>query len=242
MAVNTALRAKRLALGLSQHDFARAVRYAGEELGVPNNCDKRRVQLWEAGKVGRPHGRYVLALERVTGEPATNLGFESAAERYGLDPGEAMSTTGPWIPLPDPKAAPGPLTGIWLSEYEYESTGRNASFRNRHYVVLIQHGNRVQARSTPGSTSRVKIDMTVNGQVLTGTWSEETSPDGYYRGAVYHGAIQMLGDPAGQRITGQWVGFGKGSEINTGQWNLERVTRSAAQDDIDVYSRPPGDS
>ena len=27
---------------------------------------------------------------------------------------------------------PGPLTGIWLSSYEYESTGRGATFTNRH--------------------------------------------------------------------------------------------------------------
>jgi hypothetical protein len=60
----------------------------------------------------------------VTGKPVATLGFDTAAERYGLDPGEAPATgSGPWIPVADPKAQPGPLTGIWLSSYEYESTG-----------------------------------------------------------------------------------------------------------------------
>jgi hypothetical protein len=36
------------------------------------------------------------------------------------------------------------------------------------------------------------MDLTANGQVLTGTWSKETNPVGYYQGAVYRGAIQLL--------------------------------------------------
>ncbi len=76
-----------------------------------------------------PRSVYVRALEYVTGKPVASLGFDSAAERYGLDPDEALATgTGPWIPVADPKTQPGPLTGIWLSSYEYESTGRGATF------------------------------------------------------------------------------------------------------------------
>jgi hypothetical protein len=47
-------------------------------------------------------------------------------------------------------------------------------------VAVVQHGGRLQVRSMPGSRSRVLMDMTANGQVLTGTWTEETNPAGYH--------------------------------------------------------------
>ena len=236
---NTSLRAVRQSMRLSQDELARAIRNAGQRAGEPNGCSKRLVQRWEAGIVHTPRGVYARALEYVTGQPIENLGFKPADERVGLDRGRAMDTGGgAWIPLEDPKAK-GPLTGIWLSHYEYESTSRGATFSNEHYVVLIQHGDRLQVRSVPGSASRVMMDLTVNGQVVTGTWSEETSPAGYYEGAVYHGAIQLLLAPTGRKMTGKWVGFGKDHDVNTGPWNLELVSEDAGKTSLARYSRRP---
>ena len=82
---NTALRAVRAALHMSQDELARAVRAAGDHAGEPNDCSKRLVQRWEAGKVTTPRGVYIRALEAATGQPIENLGFQSADERYGLD-------------------------------------------------------------------------------------------------------------------------------------------------------------
>src|SRR6202044_2521862 len=198
MAPNTALRQARLALRLSQDEMAVAIRDAGQRLGAPNGCSKRLVQRWEAGQVTLP------------------LGVDTAAERYGLDPDEALATgSGPWIPVADPKAQPGPLSGVWLSSYEYESTGRGATFTSHHYIAVVQHGARLQVRSMPGSRSRLLMDLTANGQVLTGTWTEETNPAGYYQGAVYHGAIPLLLEPSGRKMNGKWVGFGREFDLNT---------------------------
>ena len=109
MAPNTALRQARLALRLSQDEMAVAIRDAGQRLGTPNGCSKRLVQRWEAGEVALPRAVYIRALEYVTGKPVASLGFDSAAERYGLDPDAVLtSRSGPWIPLADPKAQPGP--------------------------------------------------------------------------------------------------------------------------------------
>jgi hypothetical protein len=58
---------------------------AGQRLGTPNGCNKRLVQRWEAGQVTLPRAVYVRALEYVTGRPVASLGFDTAAERYGLD-------------------------------------------------------------------------------------------------------------------------------------------------------------
>ena len=44
--------------------------------------------------------------------------------------------------------------------------------------------------------------------------------DGYYRGATYVGALQLLEAGPG-KLNGRWIGFGKDSEINDGPWSLE---------------------
>ena len=95
-------------------------------------------------------------------------------------------------------------------------------------------GPRLQVRSVPASASRLMMDLTVNGQVITGTWTEQTSPAGYYQGGVYHGAIQLLLDP-----TGRWVGFGRDFDLNSGPWTLELVTSETGKAALERYDRVP---
>jgi hypothetical protein len=57
-------------------------------------------------------------------------------------------------------------------------------------------------------------------------------------GAVYHGAIQLLLEPTGRRMTGRWVGFGRDFDLNTGPWSLELVTSSVTDETMTEYSRP----
>jgi hypothetical protein len=74
------------------------------------------------------------------------------------------------IRAPDPKTAAGPLTGIWLSRYEYVSSGRGGeTYTDLHYVLLIQHGANIQVRSLSQSNpSNLIMDLTQNGAVLPG--------------------------------------------------------------------------
>jgi len=239
---NTALRAVRQGMRMSQDELARAVRQAGHHAGEPNDCTKRLVQRWEAGLVTTPRGPYARALESVTGQPLENLGFASAEARYGLNRRQAMGMAAALaIPLPEGKAsARGPLTGIWRSRYEYVSSGRGGeTFSGEHYVIVLHRGAKIQVRSLAGSASHLVMDLTVNGQVITGTWTEETNPDGYYQGAVYHGAIQMLLEPTGRKMTGKWVGFGREFDLNTGPWILELVSSDVSKDAMERYGRRP---
>ena len=83
------------------------------------------------------------------------------------------------------------------------------------------------------------MDLTVNGQVVTGTWTEQTSPADYYQGGVYHGAIQLLLDPTGRRMAGRWVGFGRDFDLNSGPWTLELVSADTGKAAMDKYNRVP---
>ncbi len=113
------------------------------------------------------------------------------------------------------------ISGIWHSRYVYPSTGRGKSFTGEHYLVLRQHGSRLIGQSLPHSTgSRLKVELAVENAVATGTWREQTSPTGYYKGTVYHGTLQLVVEPAGLRMSGMWLGFGRDFKVNSGEWTM----------------------
>ena len=218
---NTALAEARRVAGLSQYDLAREIRRAGWLTGHGNGCTRRMIQRWETGATRLPQARYLLLLEHVLGQPAASLGFD-ADLRYKMSRPDVLAQAGLDEPfrLPDPAESYGPMSGIWLSTYTYESSGRGASFTSHHYVVLLQAGAQVMVRSVPRSASALSMQLTANGTVVTGTWTEKTRGDGDYRGATYTGAIQFR-EKGPARLDGRWVGFGKNDEINDGPWTLE---------------------
>lgn len=228
---------------MSQDDFAFALRKAGA-----HTVSKRTVQRYEAGEIRSPQPRQARALEQVTRLPIEALGFnptvpgaevaENSLGGHDVEHGTITraGTGGEWQ-----QAAPrGNYSGIWLSRYEYFSSGRGETFAGLHYVVLIQHGNRLTVRSLTGSsTSTLTLDMTIDGSVLTGTWVEATDQSGYYLGAWYHGAIQMLAEPTGRRMVGKWIGFGKDMDINSGPWELVFQNASTSKATLESYNRRP---
>jgi len=237
---NTALRAVRIGLRMSQDDLARAIQEAGRRAGHPNDASKRLVQRWEAGQIAAPRPAYVRALEAVTGLPIETLGF-GAVVPDGHGGHDVEPTAHQVDSRRAPQSAPqGNFTGVWLSRYEYFSSTRAASFVGQHHVVILQHGDRLTVRSLPESAgSMLTMDLTTEGSVLTGTWTEHTAKGGHYRGARYHGAIQMLAEPTGRRISGKWVGFGKEMDVNTGPWELIFQDASTARSTLDRYNTPP---
>jgi hypothetical protein len=120
------------------------------------------------------------------------------------------------------------VSGIWRSRYIYYSGGRGQQFEGEHYVVLRQDGSRVEGQSLPHSMDSIlRLQLSINGHVATGTWTERTSPAGYYKGATYHGTVQLLIDSVGRGMSGKWLGFGQNFRINTGEWKLACVEDSA---------------
>jgi hypothetical protein len=125
------------------------------------------------------------------------------------------------------------FSGIWHSRYVYPSTGRGKTFAGEHYVVLRQQGTRLIGQSLSHSTgSQLKLELGVENAVATGVWREQTSPTGYYKGAAYHGTLQLVVDPAGRSMNGMWLGFGRDFTVNSGEWKLtwcEAHTSKTAQ-------------
>lgn len=119
------------------------------------------------------------------------------------------------------------LVGRWASAYHYRSSSRGQEFDGRHVVELdLDHG-RLVGRSTPQpSGSELELTLSVEGSLVTGSWTERTSPTGHYRAATFHGLIQLVVDPTGHSMSGKWLGIGKRYAINSGAWRLDRVPPS----------------
>lgn len=129
--------------------------------------------------------------------------------------------------------------GVWHSHYTYESTGRGAITRH-HYVVVRREGDRLTVESLPDSNdSPVSLALTLQGPIATGTWTEHTAVDGYYEGAIYHGALQLVADPTGRSMAGKWVGFDKESDVDSGPWTLDLVDTATDEATLVGYNRSP---
>ncbi|MDI6098071.1 XRE family transcriptional regulator [Actinoplanes sp. NEAU-A12] len=236
---NNALRAVRLSMRLSQDEFAERMRQAGAE-----STTKRTVQRYESGEIAQPRPASARALEVVTRLPIQSLGFPADVDAMVVDDGRGghdLEVRGTTLPTQaGPARSNGGYSGVWLSRYQYFSSGRNDTYTGQHHVVLLQHGDRVTVRSLHGGNkSLLTMDLVVDGNVITGTWVEETDPTGYYRGGRYHGAIQLLAEPTGRRLTGKWVGFGKEMDINTGPWELSFLDASTSKATLTKYAEEP---
>jgi transcriptional regulator with XRE-family HTH domain len=115
------------------------------------------------------------------------------------------------------------LEGNWSSAYRYYSTSRGAELEGTHRVPLRAEDGRLVGRSSPHpSGSELRLDLSLDGSLATGTWTERTSPTGHYRAATYHGVVQFVVDPTGSTMTGRWLGLSKRYTIKSGDWRLER--------------------
>ncbi|EGD42563.1 putative DNA-binding protein [Nocardioidaceae bacterium Broad-1] len=144
------------------------------------------------------------------------------AELYQCSVADLVIDLGDHSHLDTAWAASGDLNGLWTSRYSYFSDSRDETMHSDHRIRLHHTGRRLHAVTDPTvSESRLTLDLSVDGAIATGTWSERTAPTGYYRGAVYHGTLQLVISPHARSMSGRWLGFGKDFVVNSGDWHLE---------------------
>ncbi len=169
-------------------------------------------------RLGGPDERRSLLLKLSAGLSLAVASSELTGPTSSDAPTTALST-----------AADG-FEGIWHSRYVYRSKRAEEDLVDEHYLVARQTANKLIAQSVPHSTgSRVRIELALDPPVATGSWTETTAPDGYYRGATYHGALQLVIDPSRRHMSGRWLGFGRDFTVNTGEWTLTWEEGSTAK-------------
>jgi len=115
------------------------------------------------------------------------------------------------------------FSGVWHSHYRYPSSSRAGEFENEHLVRIHQRARQLIIESVPGSKSYLILRLSINDGTTTGSWEEQTEQDGYYKGATYYGAIQLVINPDKKHMSGKWVGFGRDMELNTGPWEFTYI-------------------
>jgi hypothetical protein len=129
------------------------------------------------------------------------------------------------------------ISGIWLSTYMYHSSMRDKDLEGRHYVRAYPKGDLLIMETIPGANdSYMLARFNLDGNIATGTWQEGTSPKGDYKGAIYHGAGQLVLSEDKKSLKGKWVGFGKTMEVKTGTWEFTYV----GEDKSVIKERAPG--
>jgi hypothetical protein len=241
MTANVKLRNAIAAAHFSHETLARKIRESGPKFGYPNGCNRATIHRW-VSEGAQPQPHYVLLLEAALGQPAVDLGV--AYEAYAMDRDQMLTEAGLDTLMPEPDensgVVYGPLTGIWLSEYSFESSSRGKWYTSRHYVLILQRGQGLVVRSLPEQESTLSLDLTVNGKMTKGNWTEITSGGGYYQGAVYDGTIQMEVGPANDRMKGKWLGFGRDpGEINDGPWKFTRVSADYSREARRKWDKAP---
>lgn len=230
---------------LSQSELALLLRRAGKDLGEPNRANKLLIMRWESGQVRSPGPNYQRALEHATGLPLEALGFPPRVTPDGRGGFNLAAEPDDSVQPRQQKPMAGEYSGVWLSTYEYYSSGRNATFEGQHHVVVLHYGGRLTVNSLaprpPDQGSTLSMTLNVDRNVVSGSWREDTDPDGYYQGATYHGVIQLLVEPTGRKMAGKWLGFGRAFDVNSGPWELRKITDSVSKVTLDAYSRRPGD-
>ncbi len=190
-----------------------------QHLGLPELT--RSVADW-AGRLPAPQRRALLLKLSTTAAVAAAAEASPATRPTGLPAGARA------------------LVGAWASTYRYPSTSRGAELDGHHTVELRASGGRLVGHSIPQeSGSTLDLDLSVEGTLVTGSWTERTSPVGHYRAATYRGVLHLVVDPTGRSMTGRWLGVGKRYEIKSGEWRLEWLGQSPGPVTT-ATSREPG--
>lgn len=225
------LRTARVGLGLSQDELAELLRAHGA-----TSASKRHVQRWEAGVV--PGRHYARVLAATLGVTPDDLGLPAVIE--DADGARHVRAWAPFTPPPGSEAAPasdGRLPGVWLSRYQYWSTGRAALFISQYHMILTASGTSISVDSLPlGTAPSLTINLTVDGNILTGTFEERTDPHGHYLGDRRWGALQLIVTPNRRYMHGKWVAWGSGERINSGPWELTWLTADTASETLDTFA------
>lgn len=115
------------------------------------------------------------------------------------------------------------FSGIWHSVYWYTSSAKEGEFTSEYDVKILQKGNNLVVQSIPDKTGAyIVVRLSLEGRIATGTWEEHTSPGGFYKGAIYHGAVQLIVDEDGNSMHGKYVGFNRLMKVLSNDWTLTR--------------------
>jgi len=119
--------------------------------------------------------------------------------------------------------------------YHFTSSRRPGNFDSEYDLKITDKGVHIVMESLPNpEQSHMFVHAILNGKVLTGTWQEATSPEGFYKGIVYEGAVQLAVDLERGKMVGKWLTYGSDGKVGSGDWEMTRLEDFA---DLDEHAK-----
>lgn len=125
------------------------------------------------------------------------------------------------------------FSGVWLSSYSFYHEERDFHGRSEHYVRIFKNGDSIVIETVPGlNAAYLILRLHLVGDLATGSWQEETSPTGYFKGAIFSGAVQLKLSDDRRSMKGKWVAFTANSkgEIVSNDWEITYLGAELAKD------------
>jgi hypothetical protein len=121
------------------------------------------------------------------------------------------------------------FSGAWQSIHWYPTKNDDAEESSTYHMVAHQTGHDIVFQSLPmDDGSYMLIRLSVDGDVATGTWYENTSPKGDFAEVMYSGAGQLIISKDKRSMEGLWAGAGMDHKsgqprVYTGRWELKKA-------------------
>ncbi|HVU59403.1 MAG TPA: hypothetical protein VHC98_01025 [Candidatus Saccharimonadales bacterium] len=128
------------------------------------------------------------------------------------------------------------LPGIWHCRYWFPSNTHDGEDVSEYYVRIDQTADGFTLHSLPNRLKAyLQAHFTVESNLATGMWLENTSPTGEFGGMIYSGVFQLIIAEDAKSLHGRWVGIGRetdgsGAHIYEGRWEIDYA--GAAEADV----------
>lgn len=114
--------------------------------------------------------------------------------------------------------------GVWHCRYWFPSNTHPGEDVSEYYARILRGKNGFTLYSLPNTIDAyLQAHFAVDSNLATGSWLEDTSPEGEFGGMVYSGVFQVIISEDVRQMTGCWVGVGKSAgvpQLYNGRWEI----------------------
>jgi hypothetical protein len=76
------------------------------------------------------------------------------------------------------------------------------------------------------------VHLRIDDRLASGSWEENSSPTGPFKGTRFYGPLQLVIDEDGKAMHGMWLGIGRKLEVKSGRWEIVHNLQAPAHVEI----------